>query len=167
MSFNFSATPSGHTTSSGSGAHLSADSAWDNLFNDEDEDRNDDIATEVWIAKILLILKHFANKDCIILLVDAQPLMFEKNERDEIPFHNAIKCAIATLTDKIISSENDLLGICFYGTVNYQILTDHQKSKKNPNEFENIYVFSELESPDPHKILELENILSSLSNFII
>ena len=43
--------------------------------------------------------------------------MFELNDRGEVPFHNAVKCAIATLTDKIISSENDLVGVCFYGTV--------------------------------------------------
>jgi hypothetical protein len=43
--------------------------------------------------------------------------MFELNDRGEMPFHNAVKCAIATLTDKIISSENDLVGVCFYGTV--------------------------------------------------
>jgi hypothetical protein len=45
--------------------------------------------------------------------------MFERNDRGEMPFHNAVKCAIATLTDKIISSENDLVGVCFYGTVLY------------------------------------------------
>ena len=56
--------------------------------------------------------------------------MFEPNERDEIPFHNAVKCAIATMTDKIISSDTDLLGICFYGT----------SDKKNLNEFDNLYV---------------------------
>jgi hypothetical protein len=43
--------------------------------------------------------------------------MFELNDRGEVPFHNAVKCAIATLTDKTISSENDLVGVCFYGTV--------------------------------------------------
>lgn len=29
--------------------------------------------------------------------------MFEANENGEIPFHNAVKCVIATITDKIIS----------------------------------------------------------------
>lgn len=55
--------------------------------------------------------------DCIIFLIDAQKSMFLQNDRGEIPFENALKCAIATLTDKIISSENDLVGVCFYGTV--------------------------------------------------
>jgi hypothetical protein len=43
--------------------------------------------------------------------------MYRKNAQGEIPLHSAIKCAIATLTEKIISNENDLVGICFYGTV--------------------------------------------------
>jgi ATP-dependent DNA helicase 2 subunit 1 len=74
--------------------------------------------------------RYFNNKDCVIFLVDAQPAMFVPTERDEIPFRNAIKCAIATMTDKIISSDTDLLGICFYGT----------DQKKNMNEFDNLYV---------------------------
>lgn len=57
------------------------------------------------------------NKDCIIFLIDSQKSMFIKTENNEIPFYNALKCAISTLTDKIISSENDLIGICLYGTV--------------------------------------------------
>jgi ATP-dependent DNA helicase 2 subunit 1 len=57
------------------------------------------------------------NRDSIIFLIDAQKPMFEETLEGEIPFHNAVKCAISTLTDKIISSESDLVGICFYGTV--------------------------------------------------
>ena len=49
--------------------------------------------------------------------------MFEKNERGEIPFYNAVKCAVATLTDKIISSDSDLIGICFFGTVSNRNFT--------------------------------------------
>jgi ATP-dependent DNA helicase 2 subunit 1 len=57
------------------------------------------------------------NRDSIIFLIDAQKSMFEENDSGEVPFVNAVKCAIATLTDKIISSDSDLLGIAFYGTV--------------------------------------------------
>ncbi|KAL6072069.1 X-ray repair cross-complementing protein 6 [Balamuthia mandrillaris] len=92
-----------------------------------------------------------ANKDCIIFLVDCQPDMFKKNDREEIPFFNALKCVIATLTDKIISSENDLVGLCFYGT----------EKKKNANDFEGIYVMQELDTPDAHRIMELETLLRS------
>ncbi len=49
--------------------------------------------------------------------------MYRKNAEGEIPLHSAIKCAVATLTDKIISSENDLVGVCFYGTVIIQFHT--------------------------------------------
>ena len=74
--------------------------------------------------------EYFNNKDCVIFLIDAQSTMFEPNERDEVPFHNAVKCAIATMTDKIISSDTDLLGVCFYGTT----------QKQNLNEFDHLYV---------------------------
>lgn len=66
----------------------------------------------------------------MIFLIDARESMFKPNDKDEIPFKNSLKCAIATMTDKIISSDTDLLGVCFYGT----------EQKKNLNEFENIYV---------------------------
>ena len=66
----------------------------------------------------------------MVFLIDSQASMFQPNEKDEIPFQNAVKCAIATMTDKIISSDTDLLGVCFYGT----------KKKKNLNEFDHIYV---------------------------
>ena len=75
--------------------------------------------------------------------------MFEPNETEEVPFQSAVKCAIATMTDKIISSESDLLGVCFYGT----------KEKNNLNEFEDIYVFQDLDVPDAQRILQLESLL--------
>ena len=46
-------------------------------------------------------------------------------------------------------SENDIIGVCFYGT----------DKKKNINDFENIYVFIELDTPDAQKILDLEALL--------
>jgi ATP-dependent DNA helicase 2 subunit 1 len=86
-------------------------SFWDNIFDEEDEEHKaEEEAQEAFLS----------NKDCIIFLIDAQKPMFERNDKGEIPFHNAIKCAIATLTDKIISSDSDLMGICFYGTVTLQ-----------------------------------------------
>jgi ATP-dependent DNA helicase 2 subunit 1 len=107
----------------------------------------------------------------VIFLIDCSEAMFQPNERDEIPFNNAIKCVIATLTDKIISSENDLLGICFYCTVSLCLFPPHcisflingfsQKEKKNPNDFEGIYVVMDLDVPDAQKIMDLESLLNS------
>eukprot|EP01097_Dermamoeba_algensis_P001097 TRINITY_DN1410_c0_g9_i1.p1 TRINITY_DN1410_c0_g9~~TRINITY_DN1410_c0_g9_i1.p1 ORF type:complete len:669 (+),score=163.30 TRINITY_DN1410_c0_g9_i1:275-2008(+) len=75
--------------------------------------------------------------------------MFEPTAEGELPFHNSIRCAIATLQDKIISSENDLVSICFYGT----------KEKKNINDFEGIYMMYALDVPDANEIMELEKLL--------
>ena len=61
--------------------------------------------------------------------------MFIPTENNEIPFQNAVRCAIATYTDKIISSDTDLISVCFYGT----------NQKKNLNEFENIFVLQVIE----------------------
>lgn len=80
-----------------------------------------------------------SNKDAVIVLIDccnkcvtvqcrsypARSLasdailcrMMRPNDAGTIPFEMGLDAAILTLTDKIISSENDLLGVCFYGTV--------------------------------------------------
>jgi len=99
----------------------------------------------------------------------------------QIPFHNAVKCAISTVTDKIISSESDLVGVCFYGTVRrlcfsiylslsllFVVSLIHsynraqQAEKKNLNEFEGIYVLHDLDLPDAQRILDLEALLGTL-----
>lgn len=43
--------------------------------------------------------------------------MMRPNDAGTVPFEMGLDAAILTFTDKIISSENDLLGVCFYGTV--------------------------------------------------
>lgn len=92
--------------------------------------------------------------------------MFVQDENGEIPFHNAIRCAAETLQDKIITSDTDLLGICFFGTVRVTmfscllLLTLHleQKKKQNINDLEGIYTWQDLDVPDAEKILALEEL---------
>jgi hypothetical protein len=43
--------------------------------------------------------------------------MFAEDENGEKPFQSAIRCAAEALQDKIISSDSDLIGVCFFGTV--------------------------------------------------
>jgi len=120
--------------------------SWENIFNEEDEEFKEENEAD----------SYFSNKDCIIFCIDCQPPMFVKNEDGEIPFDNAIKCAISTLTDKIISSENDLIAVCFYGT----------REKRNPNDFDSIYLLVDLDTPDAKIILELETLLSKQETFM-
>eukprot|EP01133_Synstelium_polycarpum_P007225 gene7225-8394_t len=115
---------------------------WDHLFTDADEENaaNGDGG----------YVDQYSIRDCIIFLIDCSPAMFETNtSTNEQPFANAIKCLIQTITDKIISSDGDLIGLCFFGT----------DKSKNINDFENIYVASDLDIPDPKIILQLEDIL--------
>lgn len=100
--------------------------------------------------------------------------MFVEDENGEKPFHNAIRCAAEALQDKIISSDSDLVGICFYGTVRFpgNISMEHrfwaltsglpfliQKHKQNINDLDGIYAWQELDVPDAEKILALEELL--------
>jgi len=116
----------------------------------------------------------FSSRD----LVTPRPMRWHR----QIPFHNAVKCAISTVTDKIISSESDLVGVCFYGTVRrlcfsiylslsllFVVSLIHsynraqQAEKKNLNEFEGIYVLHDLDLPDAQRILDLEALLGTLA----
>lgn len=89
---------------------MAANNFWDNIFAEDDEEKAADDAEKE---------DHYTSKDAIIFLIDSSSEMFKETEAGEVPFHNAIKCAVATLTDKIISSDSDLIGICLYGTVRW------------------------------------------------
>lgn len=101
-----------------------------------------------------IFLEHtqssLGNRDSIIFLIDAQPRMFrDPTEEGDLPILCAIRCAIDTLCDKIISSENDLAAVCFYGT----------EQKSNINDVENLITLQELDYADAHRIVRLEEIL--------
>lgn len=89
------------------------------------------------------------NKDSIIFLVDASRAMFVENDAGEVPFHNSIRAAIAVITDKIISSDSDLVGLCLYRT----------RETKNSYGSDHIYELIELDYPDVSMISQLEKLL--------
>jgi hypothetical protein len=59
----------------------------------------------------------YSQRDSVILLIDCQKPMFEEDSEGNSPFKSSISNAILVLTDKIISNDSDLIGVCFYGTV--------------------------------------------------
>ena len=74
----------------------------------------------------------------MIFLVDASRALFESQDEDELtPFDMSIQCIRSVYTNKIISSNRDLLAVVFYGT----------KKDKNSVNFKNIYVLQELDNP--------------------
>ncbi|ELK07970.1 ATP-dependent DNA helicase 2 subunit 1 [Pteropus alecto] len=58
----------------------------------------------------------------------------------------ALECIKSVYTNKIISSDRDLLAVVFYGT---------EKDKNSVN-FKNIYVLQELDNPGAKRVLELD-----------
>ncbi|XP_022106423.1 X-ray repair cross-complementing protein 6-like [Acanthaster planci] len=98
----------------------------------------------------------FATKDSLIFLVDCGESMFQKASPDEDShFQLCIKCARSVLTNKIISSDKDLLGVIFFGT----------EKKKNSGNFDHIYVLQDLDNPSASRILELESLLEDDNDF--
>uniref|UniRef100_A0A8C4L2Z6 X-ray repair cross-complementing protein 6 n=1 Tax=Equus asinus TaxID=9793 RepID=A0A8C4L2Z6_EQUAS len=89
----------------------------------------------------------YSGRDSLIFLVDASKAMFESQDEDELtPFDMSIQCIQSVYTNKIISSDQDLLAVVFYGT---------EKDKNSVN-FKNIYVLQELDNPGAKRVLELD-----------
>ena len=63
-------------------------------------------------------------------------------------FDIACRCAASVVSDKIISSDGDLVAACLYGTF----------QTRNSSDFKNVTVVSELDGPDAKTILELEKL---------
>ncbi|ELW64430.1 X-ray repair cross-complementing protein 6 isoform X2 [Tupaia chinensis] len=88
-----------------------------------------------------------SGRDSLIFLVDASSAMFEYQDEEELsPFDMSIQCIQSVYTNKLISSDRDLLAVVFYGT---------EKDKNSVN-FKNIYVLQELDSPGAKRVLELD-----------
>lgn len=144
----------GHDTT---GFNSASNSRWENIFADEDDEKQADLQEQEVIDKKEKIetetetnkqtskqatskqankthklttnctdtninkTNHkqtlYSQRDSVILLIDCESAMFEENDKGEIPFQASIKNAILVLTDKIISNDSDLIGVCFYGTV--------------------------------------------------
>eukprot|EP00004_Rigifila_ramosa_P026538 TRINITY_DN8304_c0_g1_i2.p1 TRINITY_DN8304_c0_g1~~TRINITY_DN8304_c0_g1_i2.p1 ORF type:complete len:629 (+),score=158.72 TRINITY_DN8304_c0_g1_i2:3-1889(+) len=114
-------------------------------FLDEDEDEDQQSQAREWQA----------TRDSCIFLIDAHPDMLVPNAEGETPLQSSLRCAARFLTDKIISNENDLVAICFFGT----------GSSNNSHKFEHIFVFQELDVPDAHRIVTLENLAAGREPF--
>ena len=56
-------------------------------------------------------------RDTVIFLVDCSRSMFDDFEDGQTFFHHCVKAAHSTLTNKIITSMKDLVGIVFYSSV--------------------------------------------------
>ncbi|XP_045728387.1 X-ray repair cross-complementing protein 6 isoform X1 [Mirounga angustirostris] len=89
----------------------------------------------------------YSGRDSLIFLVDGSRAMFESQGEVELtPFDMSIQCIHSVYTNKIISSDQDLLAVVFYGT---------EKDKNSVN-FKNIYVLQELDNPGAKRVLELD-----------
>ncbi|KAM6214201.1 X-ray repair cross-complementing protein 6 [Rhynchocyon petersi] len=89
----------------------------------------------------------YSGRDSLIFLVDVSKAMFKSQNEDELtPFDMSIQCILSVYTNKIISSDRDLLAVVFYGT----------EKEKNSVNFKNIYVLHELDNPGAKRVLELD-----------
>ncbi|XP_004484200.2 X-ray repair cross-complementing protein 6 isoform X1 [Dasypus novemcinctus] len=120
-------------------------SGWESYYKNEGDDDDDDEGQDEG-ADAGGEYKY-SGRDSLIFLVDASKTMFESQDEDELtPFDMSIQCILSVYTNKIISSDRDLLAVVFYGT---------EKDKNSVN-FKNVYVLQELDNPGAKRVLELD-----------
>ncbi|XP_062513142.1 X-ray repair cross-complementing protein 5-like [Corticium candelabrum] len=91
-----------------------------------------------------------SGKDSLIFVIDCSESMFEpRTDGEDSAFSLCIRCAKNVLSNKIISSDKDLVGIVFFAT----------DKCKNSSDFQHVYILQELDTPDARRILELEELL--------
>ncbi|XP_069855743.1 X-ray repair cross-complementing protein 6 [Dipodomys merriami] len=117
-------------------------SEWESYYKTEGEEEEEEEELSDAIGEY-----QYSGRDSLIFLVDASRAMFESDSGDELtPFDMSIQCIVSVYTNKIISSNRDLLAVVFYGT---------EKDKNSVN-FKNIYVLQELDNPGAKRVLELD-----------
>ncbi|XP_037369359.1 X-ray repair cross-complementing protein 6 [Talpa occidentalis] len=118
-------------------------SGWESYYKNEDDDEEEEQEEGLEAGGDY----KFSGRDSLIFLVDASRAMFDSQGENELtPFDMSIQCIQNVYTNKIISSDRDLLAVVFYGT---------EKDKNSVN-FKNIYVLQELDVPGAKRVLELD-----------
>lgn len=97
------------------------------------------------------------NKDSVIFLIDCLKTMHEKNPHNgkdhQTNLEQILKACHSFMKTKIITSDNDKIGIVLYGC----------NQTNNSLNFKNIYVFQKLDGPDATTIKKLETKIGTFS----
>ncbi|CAL5220319.1 g2309 [Coccomyxa viridis] len=97
------------------------------------------------------------SRDNVVFLIDAQAAMFEEAGLKDTPgfaesdrwFDVAVKVAKEFIKSHIISSDNDRIGVVFYGAT----------ETGNQNNFDHVYTVVTLDEPSAQSIRDLENMM--------
>ncbi|KAF6340817.1 X-ray repair cross complementing 6 [Rhinolophus ferrumequinum] len=117
-------------------------SGWESYYKNEDDEEEQQEESLEGGGEY-----KYSGRDSLIFLVDASSAMFKSEDEEELtPFDMSIQCIKSVYTNKIISSDHDLLAVVFYGT----------KKDKNSVNFKNIYVLQELDNPGAKRVRELD-----------
>ena len=126
-------------------------------WHDEEDDLFDDALDQdnfpTW---------RFSGKDALIFLIDCSPKMHLKFKSEDsatahdTPFKLALRCAHATLRNKIFANPQDEIGVLLFGTVN----------KVDIRDFDGLSLLLKIGTPEGDSILKLEHILEQTDQVI-
>ncbi|XP_075689711.1 X-ray repair cross-complementing protein 6 isoform X2 [Rhinoderma darwinii] len=118
---------------------------WGSYFAHEDGDGDEDEEREDGDAYPSEF--RYGGRDSLIFLVDASKKMFKSMTDDDLsPFDIALQCIRSVYTSKIISSNQDLLSVVFFGTM----------ESKSFDSFKHIYILHDLDTPGARRVLDLD-----------
>ena len=96
-------------------------------------------------------------RDSVVFLIDCHKSMHEKNphngEQSPSNVEQVLRACLSFMKTKIITSDNDKIGIVLYGC----------REKQNSLNFDHIYVLQKLDVPDANTIKSLENKIANFS----
>lgn len=105
-----------------------------------------------------------SQKDSVIFLIDCHKSMHQRNPHNgqdqDSNLQQVLKAALSFVKTKIITNENDKIGIVLYGCGS----SENQKVKnQNSLNFKDVHVLYSLDAPDANLIKQLENKLTQFT----
>jgi len=97
---------------------------------------------------------EFFERDCILFAIDARSAMLDPVGEAPAPFIQALSCVISCMRERIISGDQDLVGVLLFGTEQEKALHDQQP-------FPGTYALQDMEVPSASGIHELQQMLQA------
>ncbi|KAL4900194.1 hypothetical protein BDW74DRAFT_102957 [Aspergillus multicolor] len=91
-------------------------------------------------------------------MLQPRPSADSKRPSQESPATAALKCAYHLMQQRIISNPRDMIGVLLYGTKQSKFY-DEDESSRGDLSYPNCYLFTDLDIPSAHEVLELRSLV--------
>ncbi|KAL4778533.1 putative DSB repair complex subunit Ku70 [Aspergillus varians] len=104
-------------------------------------------------------------RDAVLFAIEVSDSMLQprpstdpRKPSQESPATAALKCAYYLMQQRIISNPQDMIGVVLYGTKQSKFY-DEDEGSRGDLSYPNCYLFTDLEIPSAHEVLELRSLV--------